>query len=166
MNDRAFVEDQLRRLRAAIGADFAALASVDERDRAARWLYASGNENERYLRMRKKPGVGVTGFVVRHGRPFVLDDAASAHSTAARVDYPILLAERLRSAAAVPVLGGGRVEGVLLAGYRTARRIGPELLAAMESCARRFASAPDVPEAAVLADRALPEGETSPKIEG
>ena len=110
----------LTSLRKEITSDFSALAFFDPRKRQIFWAYASGNENERYKKMFKKPGVGLTGNVIRIGETIVLDmNVPDLHRL--RQDSPIMLTENLQSAVAAPVFVDNVIVAVLLVGSRTLR---------------------------------------------
>ncbi|MCD9020679.1 GAF domain-containing protein [Cohnella silvisoli] len=117
--------EQLNGLRAEIGSDFCSLGLLEGAERTLKWKLASGNENERFLKMTDRAGRGLTGSVVKVGRAMSLNVAELIMSRQL-YEYPILLAENLRSAYAVPVFDGHLVIGVLLAGDRRKRIYRPE----------------------------------------
>ncbi len=115
--DIGAVLNELRRLTAA---DFAALAWADTDEQTIRWKYASGNRNDRYKRIVLRLGKGIAGKVMRSGRPIVMNSFSPTSGDDPR-EYPILLAENLKSTVSVPVLINGRVLGALLIGCRIER---------------------------------------------
>jgi nitrogen regulatory protein A len=119
---RERVQNELDRFRQIVGADFAALACEEKCDAGVvvRWKYASGNRNNRYQRIVLRPDKGFAGKVMRLGRPVTMEFIAPKSGDDPR-EYPILLAEGLRSLVGVPVYGSGRIQGVLLIGCRTSR---------------------------------------------
>lgn len=108
--------NQLEALRVRTASDFCAAAHFDASTRRIRWIAASGNTNERFLRMVKKPGEGIAGEAVRFGR---LIQRNYASELELRTDDYILMAERLLVAAAVPVgYEPSNPQGILLIGRR------------------------------------------------
>ena len=102
--------------------DFSGLAWLDTFDSRIRWLYASGNSNERFRRLAVKSSRGLAGLAIKLGRPIIID-ANLTEIELARVqyDYPIMLVERLRSAIAVPIKVRDEMRSVLLIGNRSDR---------------------------------------------
>jgi nitrogen regulatory protein A len=116
---------ELNQLRGAIHSDFCALAFLEEDGFTLKWKLASGNENERFRRMTFRPGRGLSDTVVKVGRAVSLN-LAEIIFTRQLHEYPIMLAESLRSAYAVPLQDGTHVVGVLLVGDRKKRVYRPE----------------------------------------
>lgn len=107
-------------LRVRTCSDFAAVAVYGrDTDRMVRWVSASGNTNTRYTYMQERSGAGIGGWIVRHGRPLSLGGGESGAGRPLR-EYPLLVAERLLTAAGVPIHGGTGIDGALLIGRRTA----------------------------------------------
>ncbi len=113
------IEASLSELRRLTATDFAAIAWLDT-EQMIRWKYASGNRNDRYKRIVLRFGKGIAGKVMSSGRPMILDSFSPKSGDDPR-EYPILLAEGLKSIVAVPITTNERVKGVLLVGCRTAR---------------------------------------------
>lgn len=111
------IETSLSELRRLTATDFASIAWADNNEQVIRWKYASGNRNDRYKRIVLRLGKGIAGKVMRSGRPMVLDSFSPRSGDDPR-EYPILLAEGLKSIVAVPVITNNRVKGVLLVGCR------------------------------------------------
>lgn len=114
------VRVELNRLRMLTSSDFSALALVDRHTNRIRWHYASGNGNERYKHIALRTGQGLEGMAVRLGRPVAVD-ASTPELERIRGQYPIMLAENLLSALAVPLSVNGAIGGVMLIGDRTER---------------------------------------------
>ncbi len=117
--------EQLDRLRADLDCDFCALGELEGEERALRWVLASGNANERFRSIAERVGVGIAGSVMKVGRPMSLQ-WADLLAVRRIHEYPIMLAESLRSAYAVPIVAGAHAEAVLLAGDRHRRIYRPE----------------------------------------
>lgn len=114
------IEASLSELRRLTATDFAALAFADSNEQTIRWKFASGNRNDRYKRIVLRLGKGIAGKVMRSGRPMIMDSFSPKSGDDPR-EYPILLAESLKSIVGVPVQTNDRVMGVLLIGCRTDR---------------------------------------------
>lgn len=117
---RAYIIEKLNDLRLNTSSDFSAFACLNKNTYMIHWNFVSGNLNERYKHMQGRPGKGLAGFVIRADRPIVLDDSLPDIQTK-RLEYPIMLAEKLHAAVAVPVKVNGKTEGVLLVGSRIPR---------------------------------------------
>lgn len=116
---------EITQLRGAINSDFCAVALIDVDGFTLKWKYVSGNENEKFSRMSVRPGKGLSGAVVKVGRALSLNVTEIILNRQLH-EYPILLAENLRSAYAVPLQDGRKVTGVLLVGDRKKRVYHPE----------------------------------------
>ncbi|MGO4888053.1 GAF domain-containing protein [Anaerobacillus sp. MEB173] len=113
-------ETTLTSLRNQTSSDFSALASFDKVKREIRWIFVSGNKNERYKKMMLKPGVGIAGKVIRFGHTIVIDKNVPDLDNQ-RLNSPIMLAEELCSVVAVPVMVNNKISAVLLVGHRSDR---------------------------------------------
>ena len=112
------IQAHLSQLRNLISSDFAGLAWLD--NHLVRWKVVSGNRNDRYKKIILRSGKGIAGQVLRSGRPMTVD--SPHHNSQLDIkDFPIMLAEHLVSAAAVPVTIANKVVGVLMVGNRNAR---------------------------------------------
>ncbi|WP_151734188.1 GAF domain-containing protein [Paenibacillus tengchongensis] len=130
---------ELHMLRTALGYDFMSLALAEpaEYDYVLRWKYASGNTNDRYKRIVLQSGRGIAGIVFKTGKPFLISSVQEDVRPDNLFNYPITKMENLNSIGAVPVWNDARVEGVLLGGFRSGRRVNAEMLQALEEAARR-----------------------------
>lgn len=120
-SDFSGAADLLEQFRSALALDYAAVARVDERDNQIRYEQVTGNKTNRHIQMVKRPGNGIAGLVVRHGRP-VRIDAGRDDLAELKTQYPIMLAEKLEAVLAVPIFRGEAVGGVLLGAVRRSRR--------------------------------------------
>lgn len=82
--------------------------------------YASGNVSNRYVRIVLRKRIGLAGLVFKTGRPHYIINADKEITPANMSQYPIIIAEGLKSLGAVPLFYQHRVVGVVLAGFRTA----------------------------------------------
>jgi nitrogen regulatory protein A len=110
------MELRLAALRAATDSDFSAVARYEPEVRLIRWIAASGQRSERYRHMRKRPGEGVAGEVIRFGSAVVRSYGPEDEK---RTDDFMMHAEKLLGAAAVPFAAEDGRQGVLLIGRRT-----------------------------------------------
>lgn len=115
----------LERLLADIGSDFCAVGLLAEQSGDLVWKLASGNLSDRYKTISSRAGRGLGGSVVKVGRGMTLH-VTELIAVRQLHEYPILLAEKLRSAYAVPIQYEGKVLGVLLTGDRVKRIYRPE----------------------------------------
>lgn len=115
------IQRELDGFRLEMQADFAAIALTDPAEHVIRFQYVSGNRNERYKRIVLRPGKGVAGKVIRMGRPLLMQFSEPKSMDDPR-EYPILLAEGLKSLVGVPMeTDEGRVPGMMLVGCRAYR---------------------------------------------
>lgn len=104
-------------LRNEVGCDFVALAIQNKIGHDVKWHFATGNRNDKYKRITVRYGKGISGKVISTGRPLMIADFPNDISGKV-LEYPIMLAELLISAYAVPVFLNGVPKGVLLIGKR------------------------------------------------
>lgn len=97
--------------------DFVGVAIQNHTGPDVRWHYAIGNGNDKYKRITVRYGKGIAGRVISTGRPIEVANFPNGILGKA-LEYPIMLAERLVSAYAVPIFFQGMPKGVLLVGRR------------------------------------------------
>jgi len=119
-SDFSRLRELLEQFRETLEFDYAAVARVDERDNQIRYECVTGNHTNRHVQMVKRPGSGIAGHVVRHGRPVIIDETRDDLAEL-KVRYPIMLAEKLEAVLAVPIFHGDLVGGVLLGAVRRKR---------------------------------------------
>lgn len=126
--------DYLSEMRQLSESDFCAVAIYNASVRQTRWIAASGNMNEKYRYMVNRPGQGLTGDVIRIGRPVQKVSMKEEQQT---TNDSIMLAEHLVVAAAAPIrTEDNEVEGILLIGRRTKSIYSPKELALLENAAK------------------------------
>jgi hypothetical protein len=111
---------QADRWREETGSDFAGMARLDGEGRL-RWAALSGSTSTRtaQLTFRGARGNGFIATAIRSGRPTVYD-ARGAGSVANAKSEPLLLAESLLAALAVPFMERtGQLTGLLIVGRRS-----------------------------------------------
>ena len=148
----------VRKARDVIGAEVAGLSLVNEGSGDISWhLLADSGDQVRLIH--QGPGESMAGYVVRTGRPIIIPDWGSPPVDGPDT-APILVAEGLRSALAVPLQSGGRTLGVLMAANRTPTTFGEDQVALLSSLADQAAVALDnarlyqkVQDLAVLEER-------------
>lgn len=117
--------------------DFAGLALQNTDGPDVRWHYAAGNSNEKYKRITVRYGKGIAGKVISTGRPMSVENFPENISGKA-LEYPIMLAEGLKFAYAVPIHFKGIPKGVLLVGNRTGQPIIENEQRTVREAARRL----------------------------
>ena len=126
--------------RGLFGADAAGVALAEGPAQEIRWTVFVGGREEALREIRLRPGEGVAGRVVATGSPVTVEDAAS--ELAERPDaYPVLAAEGLRAALAVPLRRGDRTLGALMVAYRARRAFTGEEVVLLSSFANQVAVA-------------------------
>ncbi|MBP2239558.1 signal transduction protein with GAF and PtsI domain [Cytobacillus eiseniae] len=103
---------------ANITADFVGLALQNREGPDVRWHYAAGNSNEKYKRISVRYGKGIAGKVISTGSPITINNFPE-DIQGKPLEYPIMLAEKLLYAYAVPIHYKGAPKGVILVGSRT-----------------------------------------------
>jgi nitrogen regulatory protein A len=102
--------------------EFVGLALQNNDGPDVKWHYAAGNSNEKYKRITVRYGKGIAGKVISTGRSMYVDDFPENIAGKA-LEYPIMLAEGLKHAYAVPIHFKGIPRGVLLIGNRSGQPI-------------------------------------------
>ncbi|HYB73352.1 MAG TPA: GAF domain-containing protein [Candidatus Sulfotelmatobacter sp.] len=128
--------------RGLFGADGAGLALADGPAQEIRWTVFAGGRPEAFKEIRLRPGEGVAGRVVATGSPVMVEDALGDLPLRPEA-YPILSAEGLRGALAVPLRRGDRVLGALMVAYRAPRRFAESEVVLLSSFANQVAVAMD-----------------------
>jgi nitrogen regulatory protein A len=103
---------------AEIKCDFVGLALQNSDGPDVKWHYAAGNSNNKYIRITVRYGKGIAGKVIATGRPMTVEGFPH-HISGKPLEYPIMLAEKLVTAFAVPIHFNSLPKGVLLVGKRT-----------------------------------------------
>ncbi|KAA0955785.1 GAF domain-containing protein [Sporosarcina sp. ANT_H38] len=121
-------QQEIERLRDDFDFDFVGLALVQsvELRFEMKWEFATGNRSNRYRRIVLKTGKGVVGRVFKTGKPFLVEDAEKTLGRKDLYNYPIVVAEGLKSFCAIPLYKYNCVKGVLLVGYRTENKLTQE----------------------------------------
>ncbi len=143
----AILPGLLRRVVAGIGADVGVLVLQEDGDlvaRAAVGLPGLGVEGTPTRR-----GQGLSGAVLASGAAIVLPDIEAEY----RVDEPYLRAGGVRSVAALPLVAGDAVLGVVMAGYRSRHTFPPEEVQRLEAIVRRTGQAIERARAVDLVQR-------------
>lgn len=102
----------------AISADFVGVALQNLEGPDVRWHVAAGNSNEKYKKITVRYGKGIAGKVISTGSPISINNFPDEIPGKA-LEYPIMLAEKLKLAFAVPILLNNVPKGVLLVGRRS-----------------------------------------------
>ncbi|HXZ43895.1 MAG TPA: GAF domain-containing protein [archaeon] len=121
-------------------ADAAGVALADGAAGEVRWILCVGDPADAVKEIRLQAGQGVAGRVLAAGTPVIVEDA-SREIADDPVAHPILAAEGLMAALAVPLRRGERTLGALLVAYRTARRFAEEEVFLLSNLANQVAMA-------------------------
>jgi nitrate/nitrite-specific signal transduction histidine kinase len=122
------------------GADGAGLALADGPAQEIRWTVFTGGRQEAFKEIRLRLGEGVAGRVVATGNPVMVEDTLQEVPDRPET-YPILSAEGLRGALAVPLRRGDRALGALMVAYRAPRRFAESEVVLLSSFANQVAVA-------------------------
>lgn len=133
------IRTEMERVLHELDGDFCAFGLLVGESRALEWKLAIGHLTERYKQIVNQPGKGLNGAVVKVGR------GMSLHVTDLIMkrelhEYPLMMAEKLRSAYAVPLMDGRQVAGILLVGHRFRRIYRPEDRARAEAAGQTIAA--------------------------
>ncbi|HJF31128.1 MAG TPA: GAF domain-containing protein [Sporosarcina psychrophila] len=128
-------QQEIERLKDLFEFDFVALALVQsvESRFAHKWEYVSGNRSNRYRRITLQTGKGIAGHVFKTGKPLFIQDVATTLAPNDLFNYPIVVAEGLKSFGAIPLYKYNRVNGVLLVAYRDDKRMTTETFIEFEN---------------------------------
>lgn len=129
------IQNKIENIRKRCEFDFIKLAFFQgrEMDRNIKPVYASGNRSMRYMRIVLQTRKGLAGQVLKTGRPaFVINVDEEIKQTDFH-QYPIIMAEGLKSLGALPLFEESKVIGVILAGFRTKNKMTNELIERFKS---------------------------------
>lgn len=116
--NQIYMKQACEQLQGTIECDFVGLAFQESKGPNIGWKIASGNSNDKYERITLRYGKGIAGRVISTGRPMEIKYFPQ-NILGKALEYPILLAEKLLYAYAVPILINGIPKGVLLVGFRS-----------------------------------------------
>ena len=117
-NLKALFTAECQMLRRQLGCDFTGVALQNHTDLDIKWPYVAGNRNEKYKYLTVRYGKGIAGKVIAVGTPMTIG-SFSENILGKSTDYPVMLAEQMVSAYAVPLIWEGAPKGAFLAGYRS-----------------------------------------------
>ena len=118
MNQSLEIAHTCESILSTIATDFVGLALQNREGPDVRWHYAAGNSNDKYKKITVRYGKGIAGKVISTGSSITINNfPENIHGKA--LEYPIMLAEKLIYAFAVPIFYKGAPKGVLLVGRRT-----------------------------------------------
>lgn len=132
---------ELVTIRSTVSGDFAALALGVGDGRLFRWTLVSGNRTERNETMLFGSGRGVGGLAIQIGRTIAWNDTPMDQLLR---ECPLMLAERLRTAVAAPVVIQRENRGVVLVGSRRGLLFTRDDMAAVTLAAQRIGELTDV----------------------
>ncbi|PAE23688.1 GAF domain-containing protein [Bacillus sp. 7894-2] len=129
------IDQACEKVLAELECDFVGLALQNTDGPDVKWHYAAGNSNEKYKRITVRYGKGIAGKVISTGRPMYVDNFPDNIAGKA-LEYPIMLAEGLKHAYAVPIHFKGIPKGVLLIGNRSGQPVSESRQSAAREAAR------------------------------
>jgi PAS domain S-box-containing protein len=115
--EKKAIKDVCQKIFNLVTCDFVGFAIQSDDGLEIKWHIATGGSGEIYKRLSANYGKGIAGQVISTGKAVEIHDFPKDVQGQVR-DYPIMLAERLVYAFAVPVLDNGIPKAVLLAGKR------------------------------------------------
>lgn len=134
------IQQAIDGMRKELQVDFIGIAlsrvSIGTNLRTIHWQYVSGNTNQNYKRIRLQVGRGIAGIVWRTGRSYC--ESELQDDPKELVELPIARMEKIETAVAAPILSNGRVQGVLLFGYRRPLEIKDDFLKEVEARAEKL----------------------------
>lgn len=124
------IQEKIEKVRERCQFDFIKLAIVQTvaNKHKLKSVYGSGNRSERYLRMVLQTGKGLTGQVLKTGRQAFVKSVDKEINQENYHQYPIIMAEGLKSLGALPLFDGECVFGVVLAGFRENGKMTEEVI--------------------------------------
>ncbi|MCS0827520.1 GAF domain-containing protein [Cytobacillus sp. FSL W8-0315] len=118
----ALIDQACEKVLTELDCNFVGLALQNTDGPDVRWHYAAGNSNEKYKRITVRYGKGIAGKVISTGRPMYVENFPE-YVAGKALEYPIMLAEALKYAYAVPIHFKGIPKGVFLIGNRSGQPI-------------------------------------------
>ncbi|WP_449622782.1 GAF domain-containing protein [Robertmurraya sp. Marseille-Q9965] len=100
-----------------VNCDFVGFAFQNQSGPDIKWHVVAGNQNEKYKHITLRYGKGIAGRVISTGSSMTIEDFPNDILGKA-LEYPIMLAEKLIYAYAVPIHLNGVPKGVFLTGQR------------------------------------------------
>lgn len=119
------IQGKIEKIKSVCDFDFILLCFLQDENHPSKWkqVYASGNRSSRYMRIVVQKRIGLTGLAMKTGRPHFIINAEKEIQKKELTQYPIIMAEKLKSLGAVPLLANNQVIGVLLAGFRSVNQM-------------------------------------------
>jgi nitrogen regulatory protein A len=109
--------EECKKLKKELLCDFTGVALQKQTELDVTWPFVCGNRNTKYQYITVRFGKGIAGKVISTSSPMKIMEFPNG-IIGKSTDYPIMLAEQLISAYAVPLLLKGVPRGALLIGYR------------------------------------------------
>lgn len=120
-----------------IHCDFVGFAFQNSKGPDIQWHIVAGNNSDKYKLISVRYGKGIAGRVISTGSAVTIEDFPNDILGKA-LEYPIMLAEKLRYSFAVPIHYKGVSKGVLLVGQRTKSRLSNEEKDVVQKAAKRI----------------------------
>lgn len=134
------ITDFLIEARLDLSVDFLSIAMNTSKTslKEIKWLFASGNRNNRYQKIVLQVGKGIAGIVWKTGRPMAVTNLKNEMNGTLE-EYPIAITENLISILAIPILIDQEVMAIFLAGYRKETQLEKTKLEQLEKISTELA---------------------------
>lgn len=118
-------QEKIEQICKDFGFHFGALALIQPANDQCRlkWEYATGNQSDRYKRIKLQSNKGIAGTVFKTGKPMFIQDTKVLIDANGLYNYPIVAAEALKCFGAIPLFKYNRVVGILLVGNREDKKM-------------------------------------------
>lgn len=120
--DRNQIKEKCNKLLLDVKAEFVGFAIHKGNNMDVEWHTAVGSINEMYKKISVRYGKGIAGQVISTSKAIEINDFPNGITGHVR-DFPIMLAEELSAAFAVPIIKKINPQGVLLVGRRKNKQI-------------------------------------------
>jgi nitrogen regulatory protein A len=121
------IAEFMERVKQETVSDFVGVGLMDNVKRKLCWQWAAGSISQRSLQVEQKLGSGLSGAALRSGRPASISRPMPDRERF-KLGEPLMLAEQLVIAAAVPIVTDSGTSGILLLGRRTETSYSPNEL--------------------------------------
>lgn len=124
------VQSNIEAIRATCKFDFVKIvfATKEFAPNNKKQVYATGNRSDRYMRIVVKKRNCLAGLVFKTGRPHFIINIDEELTNDELIYYPIVIAEKLKSIGAVPIISDDKVIAVVAAGFRSANKMTDDVI--------------------------------------
>ncbi|MHB1133363.1 MAG: MASE3 domain-containing protein [Chloroflexota bacterium] len=140
MQAQPIIDNLVEQVRGIFAADWVSVTAQDREDPNTGWRATVGNQTDIPSSRIFSPGLGIAGMAVSQSKPVLIERSSYDPESFAR-QYPLLDAEGVRSALAVPIATGGSIHGALVIAYRQERAFREEEITLAAAIANQAAVA-------------------------